>query len=54
MAGRIQTLRAAERRLLLISRTSAGCSPLARLGVAVELARSGDNLDSHLNRIQKK
>ena len=44
MAGRIETLLAAERRLLLdISHELR--SPLARLGVAVELARSGDNLD---------
>ena len=42
MADRIQTLLAAERRLLLdISHELR--SPLARLGVAVELARSGDD-----------
>jgi signal transduction histidine kinase len=29
-------------------------SPLARLGVAVELARSGDDTESALNRIQKE
>ena len=53
MAGRIETLLAAERRLLLdISHELR--SPLARLGVAVELARSGDNLESALNRIQKE
>jgi signal transduction histidine kinase len=53
MAGRIETLLTAERRLLLdISHELR--SPLARLGVAVELARSGDNLDSALNRIQKE
>jgi two-component system sensor histidine kinase CpxA len=53
MADRIETLLAAERRLLLdISHELR--SPLARLGVAVELARSGDNLDSTLNRIQKE
>ena len=53
MAGRIQTLLTAERRLLLdISHELR--SPLARLGVAVELARSGDDLDSALNRIQKE
>ena len=41
MAGRIETLLAAERRLLLdISHELR--SPLARLGVAVELARSGE------------
>jgi signal transduction histidine kinase len=53
MAGRIETLLAAERRLLLdISHELR--SPLARLGVAVELARSGDDLDAALNRIQKE
>ena len=53
MAGRIETLLAAERRLLLdISHELR--SPLARLGVAVELARSGDNPDAALNRIQKE
>jgi signal transduction histidine kinase len=53
MASRIETLLAAERRLLLdISHELR--SPLARLGVAVELARSGDDLDSALNRIQKE
>jgi len=53
MAGRIETLLAAERRLLLdISHELR--SPLARLGVAVELARSGEHLDSNLNRIQKE
>ena len=42
---RIETLLAAERRLLLdISHELR--SPLARLGVAVELARSGDDLDA--------
>jgi two-component system sensor histidine kinase CpxA len=53
MAGRIETLVAAERRLLAdISHELR--SPLARLGVAVELARSGDNLEASLNRIQKE
>jgi two-component system, OmpR family, sensor histidine kinase CpxA len=53
MAKRIQTLVTAERRLLLdISHELR--SPLARLGVAVELARSGENLDAALNRIQKE
>jgi signal transduction histidine kinase len=53
MADRIQTLLAAERRLLLdISHELR--SPLARLGVAVELARSGDDLNAALNRIQKE
>jgi len=53
MAGRIGTLLDAERRLLLdISHELR--SPLARLGVAVELARSGEDLDTALNRIQKE
>ena len=53
MASRIETLLAAERRLLLdISHELR--SPLARLGVAVELARSGENAEVHLNRIQKE
>jgi two-component system sensor histidine kinase CpxA len=53
MAGRIETLLTAERRLLLdISHELR--SPLARLAVAVELARSGDELDAALNRIQKE
>ena len=53
MAGRIETLLAAERRLLLdISHELR--SPLARLGVAVELARSGDDPNPALNRIQKE
>ena len=53
MAGRIGTLLTAERRLLLdISHELR--SPLARLGVAVELARSGDDANSALNRIQKE
>ena len=53
MADRIETLLAAERRLLLdISHELR--SPLARLGVAVELARSGEDLDAALNRIQKE
>ena len=53
MADRIETLVTAERRLLLdISHELR--SPLARLGVAVELARSGENLDTALNRIQKE
>jgi methyl-accepting chemotaxis protein len=52
MAGRIQTLLAAERRLLLdISHELR--SPLARLGVAVELARSGQDHEHILDRIQK-
>ena len=53
MAGRIETLLAAERRLLLdISHELR--SPLARLGVAVELARTGDDPNLALNRIQKE
>jgi signal transduction histidine kinase len=53
MAGRIETLLTAERRLLLdISHELR--SPLARLGVAVELARSGDDKGSALDRIQKE
>jgi signal transduction histidine kinase len=53
MADRIQTLLSAERRLLLdISHELR--SPLARLGVAVELARSGQDRDHMLDRIQKE
>ncbi len=53
MAERIETLLAAERRLLLdISHELR--SPLARLGVAVELARSGEDREHMLNRIQKE
>jgi signal transduction histidine kinase len=53
MADRIETLLAAERRLLLdISHELR--SPLARLGVAIELARSGEGTDAALNRIQKE
>ncbi len=53
MASRTATLVDAERRLLLdISHELR--SPLARLGVAVELARSGEDLDTALNRIQKE
>jgi signal transduction histidine kinase len=52
MADRIQTLLTAERRLLLdISHELR--SPLARLGVAVELARSGKD-PADLDRIQKE
>lgn len=52
MADRIQTLLAAERRLLLdISHELR--SPLARLSVAVELARAGGNA-LPLDRIQKE
>ena len=53
MADRIQVLLSAERRLLLdVSHELR--SPLARLNVAVELARSGPNPESALNRIQKE
>ncbi len=53
MAERIQKLLAAERRLLLdISHELR--SPLARLAVAVELARSGEDRDAALDRIQKE
>jgi HAMP domain-containing protein len=53
MAERIETLLAAERRLLQdISHELR--SPLARLSVAVELARSGENLDPALDRTQRE
>jgi signal transduction histidine kinase len=53
MADRMQTLLAAERRLLLdISHELR--SPLARLSVAVELARSKSSDDVMLDRIQKE
>ncbi len=53
MADQIETLLAAERRLLLdISHELR--SPLARLGVAVELARSGQAPALPLDRIQKE
>ena len=53
MAERIQSLVAAERQLLLdISHELR--SPLARLNVAIELARSGENRDAALDRIQKE
>ena len=53
MADRIQTLVDAERRLLLdISHELR--SPLARLRVAVELARSGPDRDAHLDRIDRE
>ncbi len=53
MADRTEMLLNAERRLLLdISHELR--SPLARLGVAVELARSGADLETNLNRIQKE
>lgn len=53
MADRIQTLVDAEHRLLLdISHELR--SPLARLRVAVELARSGQNREQQLDRIDKE
>lgn len=53
MADRIQTLVTAERRLLMdISHELR--SPLARLGVAIELARGGADTDASLDRIQKE
>ena len=53
MAERIDDLMKSQRRLLQdISHELR--SPLARLGVAVELARGGANLDSSLNRIERE
>ncbi len=53
MADRIQTLLKAERRLLQdISHELR--SPLARLGVAIELARSGEDREDMLDRIQRE
>jgi two-component system sensor histidine kinase CpxA len=53
MADRIEMLLAAERRLLGdISHELR--SPLARLSLAVELARSDENREEHLDRIQKE
>ena len=53
MADRIRTLVDVERRLLLdISHELR--SPLARLRVAVELARSGQNRERHLDRIDRE
>jgi two-component system, OmpR family, sensor histidine kinase CpxA len=53
MADRIQMLVAAERRLLLdISHELR--SPLARLRVAVELARRGESREAALSRIEKE
>jgi two-component system sensor histidine kinase CpxA len=53
MADRIETLLAAERRLLLdISHELR--SPLARLSVAVELARDAEDPGKHLDRIEKE
>ena len=53
MASRMETLLTAERRLLQdISHELR--SPLARLNVAIELARSGENPEAYLNRVQKE
>jgi two-component system sensor histidine kinase CpxA len=53
MASRMETLLTAERRLLQdISHELR--SPLTRLNVAIELARSAGNADAHLDRIQKE
>ena len=53
MADRIEILLQAERRLLLdISHELR--SPLARLSVAVELARGSENAGKHLDRIEKE
>ena len=53
MADRIELLMTAERRLLLdISHELR--SPLARLSVAIELARMGEDVESHLDRIEKE
>ncbi len=53
MAGRIATLLAAERRLLQdVSHELR--SPLARLDVAVDLARSGEDRAASLGRIQRE
>lgn len=53
MAGRIETLVEAQRRLLT-DLSHELRSPLTRLGLAVELARSGDNRDAALDRIQRE
>jgi two-component system sensor histidine kinase CpxA len=53
MAGRIEVLVDSQRRLL-IDLSHELRSPLTRLGLAVELARSGDNRDTALDRIQRE
>jgi signal transduction histidine kinase len=53
MAGRIELLVDAQRRLLT-DLSHELRSPLTRLGLAVELARSGDNRDAALDRIQRE
>ena len=53
MAEQIELLRQAERRLLLdVSHELR--SPLARLGVAIELARSGEDQEAALDRLRKE
>jgi signal transduction histidine kinase len=53
MADRMETLLTAERRLLQdVSHELR--SPLARMNVAIELARSEGDTQSHLNRVQKE
>jgi HAMP domain-containing protein len=53
MAEQIELLRQAERRLLLdVSHELR--SPLARLGVAIELARSGEDHEAALDRLRKE
>ena len=53
MAGRIELLVDSQRRLLT-DLSHELRSPLTRLGLAVELARSGDNRDAALDRIQRE
>ncbi len=53
MAGRIEVLVDSQRRLLT-DLSHELRSPLTRLGLAVELARSGDNRDAALDRIQRE
>lgn len=53
MAARIELLVDSQRRLLT-DLSHELRSPLTRLGVAVELARSGENLDATLDRIQRE
>src|SRR5262249_45946154 len=53
MASRIELLVDSQRRLLT-DLSHELRSPLTRLGLAVELARSGDNRDAALDRIQRE
>ena len=53
MAGRLELLVDSQRRLLT-DLSHELRSPLTRLGLAVELARSGDNRDAALDRIQRE